>query len=77
VLSIVCFFSWYYPIGLWRNAEPTDAVESRGILAFLYIWAILLFASSLAYLLIAGLDSAEAASGLATVLFEFLLLFCG
>ncbi|KAF9261288.1 hypothetical protein L218DRAFT_841240, partial [Marasmius fiardii PR-910] len=23
------FFCWFYPIGLWRNPEPTDAVTER------------------------------------------------
>lgn len=37
----------------------------------------MVWSSSLAHLLIAGLETADAASGLATILFELLLLFCG
>ncbi|KAL4924502.1 ABC-2 type transporter-domain-containing protein [Aspergillus undulatus] len=77
LIGVLCFVAWYYPIGLYRNAEPTDAVHSRGFLVFLLIWAMMLSTSTLAHLLIAGLGSGEAASGLATILYELLLLFCG
>ncbi|KAE8361546.1 ABC multidrug transporter [Aspergillus caelatus] len=77
IMGIFCFLCWYYPIGLWRNAEPTDQVHSRGTLAYLFIWVCMLWSSSLAHLLIAGLETADAASGLATIIFELLLLFCG
>lgn len=76
-MGIFCFLCWYYPIGLWNNAEPTGQVHSRGTLACLFIWVCMLWSSSLAHLLIAGLETADAASGLATIIFELLLLFCG
>jgi hypothetical protein len=30
------YVCWYYPIGLYRNAEPTDAVAERG--ALMHAW---------------------------------------
>jgi ATP-binding cassette, subfamily G (WHITE), member 2, PDR len=29
LMAVLMFFCWYYPIGLYRNAEPTDAVHER------------------------------------------------
>jgi ATP-binding cassette subfamily G (WHITE) protein 2 (PDR) len=28
-MAVLMFFCWYYPIGLYRNAEPTDVVHER------------------------------------------------
>lgn len=30
LMSVLIFLCWYYPIGLYRNTEPTDAVTLRG-----------------------------------------------
>lgn len=73
----MCYFVWYYPIGLYRNAEATDSVAMRGFLTVLIIWATFLFASSLAHMLIAGLPSEEIASAIATLLSIMLYAFCG
>lgn len=35
--AIGLFFCFYYPIGLYRNAEFTDAVTERGGLFFLFV----------------------------------------
>ncbi len=45
-LSVFMFLAWYYPIGLQRNAVPTDAVSERGALMFLFMFAYLVFAST-------------------------------
>ena len=34
--GVIVFFCWYYPIGLYRNAEPTDAVAERG--KYIILW---------------------------------------
>ncbi|KAL1957007.1 hypothetical protein VTO42DRAFT_6496 [Malbranchea cinnamomea] len=76
-MAVFCFLTWYYPIGLWRNAEHTDAVHSRGVLIFLFLWVTMLFGSSFAHMLIAGFETEEAASGLANILSIMLYAFCG
>lgn len=76
-MAILSFLVWYYPMGLYRNAEYTDAVDSRGILTVLILWAAFLFASTFAQMLIAALGSAEEASGLATLMSIMLYAFCG
>ena len=32
------FVSWYFPVSLYRNAEPTHAVAERGCAMFLLVW---------------------------------------
>jgi len=75
--AVVLFFCWYYPIGLYRNAEYTNSVASRGGLEFLFVWEFLMFSSTFAHFMIAGIATAEAASNLANVLFSLCLLFNG
>lgn len=75
--AVVLFFCWYYPLGLYQNATYTDSVTSRGGLEFLFVWEFILFSSTFAHLMIAGIETAEAASNLANVLFSLSLLFCG
>lgn len=67
-VAVVCFLVWYYPMGLFRNAQYTGGLHPRGALVFLIVWAAFLFGSSLAHALIAGAPTAEAASALANVL---------
>ncbi|KAF8230823.1 putative ABC transporter [Tricholoma matsutake] len=55
--GVVLFVCWYYPIGLNRNAEYTHAVTERGGLMFLLLWEFMLYASTFAHMLIAGVDS--------------------
>lgn len=46
VCALLVFICYYYPVGLWRNAEPTGAVHERGALFFLLLQQFLLFVSS-------------------------------
>ncbi|TQN67413.1 ZEB2-regulated ABC transporter 1, partial [Colletotrichum shisoi] len=74
VLSFVC---WYFPIGLYRNAYPTDQVDSRGITMFLQVLMFFLFTSSFAHMIIVGMPSAEVAGGIVNLFSVMLFLFCG
>lgn len=38
LMSFILFVSWYYPIGLYRNAEASHAVVERGVTMFLLMW---------------------------------------
>ncbi|KAL0567295.1 Multidrug resistance protein [Marasmius crinis-equi] len=75
--SVLVYFCWYYPIGLYRNAEPTDAVTERGGLMWLFLLAFLLFTSTFAHMVIAGIDSADNGGNITQLLFQMILIFCG
>ncbi|ETN41430.1 uncharacterized protein HMPREF1541_03366 [Cyphellophora europaea CBS 101466] len=75
--SVILFFVWYYPIGLYRNAEDSNTVHERGALMFLFILVFLIFTSTFAHMIIAALESAEAGGGIANLLFSLSLIFCG
>jgi len=77
LMAVIMFFCWYYPIGLYRNAEPTGAVTERGGLMFLYIWSFMLFTSTFTDLVVAGIESAETAGNIAQLMFSMTLIFCG
>jgi ATP-binding cassette subfamily G (WHITE) protein 2 (PDR) len=79
--SLICsaslYFSWYYPIGLYKNAEYTDAVSERGGLTFLLIVAFLVFTNTFAHMCIVAIDSAETGGNIANILFSMCLIFSG
>lgn len=75
--ATILFFCWYYPIGLYANAKQAGALHERGALVFLLIWAFLLFSSTFAHMIIAGIPTAETAGNIGNLLFSLCLLFCG
>ncbi|ORY61070.1 putative ABC transporter [Leucosporidium creatinivorum] len=75
--ALLIFLCYYYPIGLWRNAEPTGAVHERGALFFLLVQEFLLFTSTFTSMIIAGIESSETAGNIANLLFSLCLIFCG
>lgn len=77
LMSAIMYFCWYYPVGFYKNAEPSDAVTLRGALMFLFIWTFLLFASTFAHMCIAGIELPETAGSIVNVLFSLCLIFCG
>ncbi|KAF2178290.1 putative multidrug resistance ABC transporter [Zopfia rhizophila CBS 207.26] len=77
LMSVLIFVCWYYPIGLYRNAEPTDSVTLRGAQMWLFLWTFLLFTSTFAHMVIAGVEMAEAGGNIANLCFSLCLVFCG
>ncbi|KAJ3538998.1 hypothetical protein NM208_g5663 [Fusarium decemcellulare] len=77
LLSIFAYVCWYYPIGLYKNAEWTDSVHSRGITMFLHLWIFFMFSSTFANLMIAGIGSADVAGGVMNLLLIMMFTFCG
>jgi ABC-type multidrug transport system ATPase subunit len=75
--AVLIFVCWYYPIGLQRNAIPTDAVNMRGGQMFLFVWQFLLFTSTFAHMVIAGVEQAEGGGNIANLAFSLCLIFCG
>jgi ATP-binding cassette subfamily G (WHITE) protein 2 (PDR) len=77
LMAVLIYFCWAYPIGLYRNAEATDAVHYRGFQLFLFVWMFLLFTSTFTHMVIAGIDSAETGGNIANLMFSLCLIFCG
>ncbi|KAK9244771.1 ABC-2 type transporter-domain-containing protein [Lipomyces tetrasporus] len=75
--ALTTYFSWYYPIGLQRNAEPMNQVTERGGLMFLLILGFFIFTSTFAHMMVAGIDIADTAANLANLFFSLCLIFCG
>jgi ABC-type multidrug transport system permease subunit len=77
LMAVLIYFCYYYPIGLYRNAEPTGTVTERGALMFLLIWTFMLFTSTFAHMIIAGVEVAETGGNIAQLMFSLTLVFCG
>lgn len=75
--AVIIFFCMYYPVGFYRNAELTGTVTERGGLFFLLVWSFLMFTSTFATMIIAGIDTAETGGNIANLLFSLCLVFCG
>ena len=77
LMAVLTFVTWYYPIGLYRNAEPTNTVNERAGLMFLFIWAFYVWTSTFAHAIIAGIETAETGGNVAQLCFSLCLIFCG
>ncbi|RPB21384.1 ABC transporter CDR4 [Terfezia boudieri ATCC MYA-4762] len=77
LMAAFTFAFWYYLVGLYRNAQATDAVAERGGLMFLYIWAFYIWTSTFTHAIIAGVETAEAGGNLANLIYTLCLIFCG
>lgn len=73
----LAFLCWYYPIGLYNNAVPTNAVHQRGGLVWFLVVLFYTYASSLAHLCISFNEVAENAANLANLMLSTCLVFCG
>ncbi|RSM01819.1 hypothetical protein CDV31_011168 [Fusarium ambrosium] len=77
LMSVFCYVCWYYPIGLYKNAEWTDSVHSRGITMFLHLWIFFMFSSTFANMMIAGIPTPDMAGGAMNLLLIMMFTFCG
>lgn len=77
LMAVIMYFCWYYPIGLYRNAIPTDSVTERGALMFLFLLMFMLFTGTFSTFIVAGFETAEAGGNLANLMFTLCLIFCG
>jgi ABC-type multidrug transport system permease subunit len=77
LMAVLIYICWYYPIGLVKNATPTNAVTERGGLMFLLIWQFLLFTSTFTNMVIAAIETAESGGNIANLMFSLTLIFCG
>ncbi|KAJ5521119.1 CDR ABC transporter [Penicillium fimorum] len=77
VMSIPVFFSWYYPIGFYRNAEPTNSVIERSAIMYVLILLFMIFTSTFSSMMIAGIEHPDTASNIAQFMFSMCLVFNG
>ncbi|KAK3942613.1 ABC-2 type transporter-domain-containing protein [Diplogelasinospora grovesii] len=77
LMGALMFFCWYYPVGLYHNAEQAGQLTERGGLMFLLLVAFMLFTSTFTDFMIAGFETAEAGGNTANLLFTLCLIFCG
>jgi ABC-type multidrug transport system permease subunit len=77
MMAVPAYFCWYYPIGLYVNAEPTNAVIERGGTMFLLILLFMMFTSTFTIMVIAGIEQPETGGQIAQLLFSLSLVFCG
>ncbi|SPO05125.1 probable ABC1 transport protein [Cephalotrichum gorgonifer] len=77
IVSVFSFVCWYFPIGLYRNAYPTDTVDSRGITMMLHIWVFYVYSSTFANMVIAGAPNPDIAAGTTNLLLILMFLLCG
>jgi ABC-type multidrug transport system ATPase subunit len=75
--AILLYVCWYYPVGLWRNAEATDTVHERSFLTFLLLLTFMLFTSTFAHMVIASINNTDTAGNISNLLFILNLIFCG
>ncbi|CAI7643179.1 unnamed protein product [Penicillium discolor] len=76
-MALAAYLCWYYPIGLYQNADLTHDVASRGGLTFLFIWAFMMFTSTSTHILVAGIDSADSAGSVGNICYMLCISFCG
>ncbi|KGO76641.1 CDR ABC transporter [Penicillium italicum] len=76
LMSVLIFLCWYYPVGLERNTSADDLHE-RGALMWLLILTFMMFTSTFAHMMIAGIELAETGGNIANLLFSLCLIFCG
>lgn len=76
-MGIFSFLFWYYPLGLQRNAQWTDAAHSRGITTCLHMWIFFAFTSTFANMLIAGIETEQVAGAFLNFFFNIMFAFAG
>ncbi|KAK1144148.1 Multidrug resistance protein [Aspergillus melleus] len=64
-------------MGLYRNAEWTDTVHSRGITTCLHLWVLFVFTSTFANMLIAGIETEQVAGAFLNFFFNIMFAFAG
>ncbi|EMG49139.1 Multidrug resistance protein CDR2, partial [Candida maltosa Xu316] len=77
VIGTIAFFCWYYPVGLYANAVPTDSVNSRGVLMWMYLTSYYVFISTFGQMCMSFNELIDNAANIAYILFILCLLFCG
>jgi ATP-binding cassette, subfamily G (WHITE), member 2, PDR len=76
-LAVVQFSTWYYPVGMHRNALMTRQLHERGGLMFLLTWSFLMFSSTFSQMLGTVMPDAATGVNISALLYSLSLIFCG
>ncbi|SCW01214.1 LAFE_0D07602g1_1 [Lachancea fermentati] len=71
------FFIYYYPVSFYRNASFADQLHERGALFWLFCTGFYVYVGSVGQMCVAGVEVAESAGHIASLLFTLALSFCG
>lgn len=77
VLAAIQFVTWYYPIGMYKNALVTETLDSRGGLIFLVNLSFFLFSFTFSQMLGTIMPDAATGINISALLYTLSLIFCG
>ena len=77
VLAVIQFTTWYYPLGMYRNAPNPNEVRERGGLMFLIIWSFMTFSSTFSQMFATVMPDAATGINISSLLYSLSLIFCG
>ncbi|TVY13795.1 ZEB2-regulated ABC transporter 1 [Lachnellula arida] len=77
LLAVIQFATWYYPVGMYKNAEATGMLEERSGLMFLIIWSFFCFSSTFSQMLGTIMPDAATGVNISSLLYSLSLIFCG
>ncbi|KAI9148217.1 ABC-2 type transporter [Paramyrothecium foliicola] len=77
LLSIFTFICWFYPMGLYRNAQETNSVHARSFNVWAQVWVLFVWAGTIAHMLIVAFESEQMAGALFNLMFVLMFTFCG
>lgn len=77
VMAILLFATWYYPVGMYRNAIATAELNGRGGLMFLLLWSYTLFCSTFTQMVATIMPDPATGVNIASLLYNLSQIFCG
>jgi ABC-type multidrug transport system permease subunit len=77
IVGVIAFVSWYFPIGLWRNALWQDELSERAGLTFLFIWSLMILFQTLSQMVMVLMPNVPTGINVANLLFMLSLIFSG
>lgn len=77
ILAIIQFATWYYPVGMYKNALSTHALNERSGLMFLLLWSYTLFSSTFSQMVATVMPDAATGVNISSLLYSLSLIFCG
>lgn len=75
--SVFMFALFYFPVGLYKNAEASGEGAERGVLMWLLFLVFLIWVSTFAHFCISFAGSADDGGNIANFMFVLAFFFCG
>ncbi|KAH7398520.1 putative ABC multidrug transporter [Pyrenochaeta sp. MPI-SDFR-AT-0127] len=77
VVSVIAFVCWYYPLGMWQNADRLGELNERGGLTFMFIWSLMILFQTMSQMLMTIMPDIPTGINIANLLFMLSLIFSG